>query len=412
VNPTRSFLLLQGVCSPFFAHLGDRLQDGGHRIAKVNFNGGDIAYGRARPSWSFRGRLERLPAFLQERNRTLGVTDQILFGDCRPVHRTAIAWAKEQGIRTHVFEEGYFRPFWVTLERGGVNARSALPRDPRWFQSIGARLPDYGDGEPFPSPLRVRAWHDVMYHLASAVNSIAFPGYRTHAPVTAPIEYLGYARRFTLLARIERREQERVAQLAGGSVPFFLLPLQLNGDAQIREHSRFGDMREVIEVVMQSFARHAPEDARLVIKNHPLDMGLVDYARIIRRLERRFGLEGRTDYLEAGDLMMLLRRARGLITVNSTVGPAALSAGVATLALSDPIYNLPGLTFQGSLDEFWRDPTPPDAALFRCFRNTVIHATQVNGGLYTRRGIELTVRNAARALLAERSPLEELLNGG
>jgi capsular polysaccharide export protein len=412
VSEKRCFLLLQGVCSPLFARLGDRLRAEGHRVARVNFNAGDVACWGTRSAWSFRGSLERLPAFLEEHGRRIGVTDQILFGDCRPVHREAIAWARERGIRTHVFEEGYFRPFWVTLERGGVNARSALPRDPGWFKSVGVRLPDAGDGEPFPSPFRVRAWHDVLYHLAGTVNPLTFPGYRTHAPVSAPVEYSGYVRRFMRLARIERREQQRVQRLAEGAADFFLLPLQLNGDAQIREHSRFRDMGDVIEVVMRSFAQHAPGDMRLVIKNHPLDMGLVDYARIIRGLERRFGLEGRTDYLEAGDLMMLLRRARGVITVNSTVGAAALGVGVATLTLSDPIYNMPGLTFRGSLDEFWRHPTPPDAQLFRCFRNTVIHGTQINGGLYTRRGIQLTIRNAAAALVAARSPLELLMSGG
>jgi len=77
--------------------------------------------------------------------------------------------------------------------------------------------------------------------------------------------------------------------------------------------------------------------------------------------------------------------------------------------LSDPIYNLPGLTFQGGLDDFWRARPVPDAELFRRFRNTVIHATQVNGGFYYPRGIALAVENCLRMLEPERSPLEALL---
>jgi len=115
------------------------------------------------------------------------------------------------------------------------------------------------------------------------------------------------------------------------------------------------------------------------------------------------------DYLETGDLETLLRHARGTVTINSTVGALSLSLHCPTIALSDPIYNLPGLTYQGNLDAFWREGVQPDAELFRRFRNTVIHTTQVNGGIYSRQGIAMVVENCHHLLTAERSPLEELL---
>ena len=95
--------------------------------------------------------------------------------------------------------------------------------------------------------------------------------------------------------------------------------------------------------------------------------------------------------------------------MNSTVGFPALGAGRATIALGSAIYDIPGLTFRGPLDDFWQQAGGPDQDLYRCFRNTIVHAAQINGGLYSRSGIELTVQNAAAVLTAERSPLEELL---
>jgi capsular polysaccharide export protein len=47
--------------------------------------------------------------------------------------------------------------------------------------------------------------------------------------------------------------------------------------------------------------------------------------------------------------------------------------------------------------------------LFRAFRNTVIHATQVNGDFFTRDGIALAIDGCGR-MLAERSPLEDLFD--
>lgn len=406
----RSFLFLQGVSSPFFPRLADRLAADGHLVHKINFNCGDQLYWGARAAWNFRGPLDALQPFVEGKIDAYGITDLVLFGDRRPVHRPAISLARARGIRTHVFEEGYFRPYWVTLERDGVNGNSRLPRDPAWFMRVGASLPDYGDGEAFAASFQVRAAHDIAYHLAGIANPLFYPRYRTHSPYSAAVEYLGYARRFPLLwLHANAAAKAVVERLIRDRTRYFLLPLQLNNDAQILHDSPFGNMDEVIDYVMRSFAAHAPREARLVIKNHPLDAGLDNHARQVRALARRFDLAGRVDYLEAGDLNALLAHAEGLVTVNSTVGTAALLHYKPTIALSNPIYNLAGVTFQGTLDAFWRNAPPPDAELCRRFRNTVIHATQVNGGFYSRAGIALAVANSQRILEAERSPLEALL---
>ncbi|MBC7803480.1 MAG: capsular biosynthesis protein [Candidatus Parcubacteria bacterium] len=406
----RAFLFLQGVASPFFSRLAGQLAADGHRIHKINFNGGDAAYWRHRPAWSFHGAPGALQEFAQEKFRTHAITDLVLFGDRRPVHLPAIRAARGLGIRTHVFEEGYFRPHWVTLERGGVNGNSRLPKDPSWFMRVGAALPDCGDGEPFQSGLPVRAMHDAAYHLARVADPLLFPLYRHHNPRSALSQYAGYAIRYPKLwAQASRSAAATIDRLLLEGRRYFLLPLQLSSDAQIIHDSPFGDMAEVAAFVLRSFAAYAPGDARLVVKNHPLDTGLEDHARSIHSLARHLGLSDRVEFLEDGDLDLLLAHAQGVVTVNSTVGAAALRQGRPAIALSKPIYNLPGLTFQGPLDAFWRDAAPPDAELFRRFRNTVIHATQVNGGFYSPSGIALAVRNSRPILLADHSPLEAML---
>ena len=411
MSSQRSFLFLQGVCSPFFARLADRLKAEGHRVFKVNFNGGDWAYWGKRPAWNYRGPVAGIGEYLVERYRQFEITDQILFGDCRPVHRPAIEHGKTHGVRNHVVEEGYFRPYWLTLEREGVNGYSLLPRDPDWFREVGARLPEYGDGQPFPSSFAIRAVHDVLFHIASSWNPLFFPGYRTHAPTNAAVEYVGYIRRLPWLRFHEPRDRALVEALIRerNATPFYVLPLQLAWDAQIRVHSRFADMTEALTFAMESFATHAPSAARLVIKNHPLDTGLTKYQKVIRNLTSRLDLKNRVYFMETGDLEGLLRYARGTVTVNSTVGALSLGVNCATITLGDPIYNMPGLTCQGDLDEFWRVAEGPDPELYRRFRNTVIHTTQVNGGLYSRQGIALAVENCRRVLEQERSPLEEML---
>jgi capsular polysaccharide export protein len=403
----KRFLLLQGVSSPFFARLADQLNAAGHAVFKVNFNCGDAAYWSTRAAWNFRGDVSLLPEWLTEKFTAHGFTDVVLFGDRRPIHISAIACVKHLGATVHVFEEGYFRPHWVTLERGGVNRFSALPRNPDWYIKNAARLPEQAH-RAVHTPLTVRATHDIAYHLANIGNFIAYPGYRTHRPHNAVVEYAGLARRFALLGLHESRDKTVCDRLIDKKTPFFLLPLQLNSDAQIRDFSSFSGMAEVIDTVVKSFASAAPGDAQLLIKNHPLDTGFIDYPAVIAQIADDCGIKDRVHFIETGDANPLLAHAKGVVLVNSTVGTAALEAGTPIKTLADPIYNLPGLTFQGQLHDFWTGAEAPEPVLMAAFRKMVMHATLVNGGFYTKESMAMAAHGALRLLIAEKSPIEEL----
>lgn len=401
------FLFLQGAASPFFHRLADRLAEGGKRVSRVNFAAGDQLYWGRRPARAFRGTLADLPAFLERLLEGDAVSDLVLFGDHRPIHRTAIERAGARGIRVHVFEEGYFRPHWLTLERGGVNAASSLPRDPEWYRLVAPTLEPMPPQRAVPRSLRVRAAHDLAYHLANVANPLLYRGYRTHRPYNAAIEYAGWIRRFGALPLHRRRDRALVRALAARRGRYFLLPLQLNGDTQITAHSSFTGMPDLIRHVVASFAGQAPAGSTLVVKNHPLDTGLSDYRGLVARLAREFGLGDRLVYLESGDIAGLIPGADGMVTVNSTAGLQAIAAGCPTLALGSAIYDLPGLTAATSLDAFWTAPQPPDPVLFDAFRKVVIHTTQVNGDLYTAAGIGTAIANCER-LMAPESPLQRL----
>lgn len=404
----RRFLLLQGVCSPFFYRLGRALDEKGYDVKKINFNAGDSWYWNSRNKLVYRHGVDGLWDLYAELFGR-GYTDIVLFGEHRPIHKPAIELARQQGVRVHVFEEGYFRPYWITLERDGVNAHSRLPRDPAWYRRVGPNIPEYGNGKPFKSAFLMRAWHDIVYHVAGMRNPIFYPGYRTHAPISAAEEYPAYLKRAINMARTKKKDMAAIQALIYGRAPFWLVPLQLNSDSQIQQHSPFRDMHAMLHMVMSSFSRSCRPDATLVIKNHPLDAGLMNYKKIINQLAFDLGIpHKRIIYLESGPLPALLNHARGVVTVNSTVGGSALVHGRPLIALGDAIYNMPGLTFQGPLDEFWRHNRRPDAKLFRWFRNTVIHTTQINGGFYSKESIDMSLVGALPRLIAAESPLEKL----
>lgn len=122
----RNVMLLQGPVGPFFSRFAEELEQRGFNVYKVNFNGGDALFYRRRGAIDFTGRPREWEAWLERLliNREIGRI--YLFGDCRAHHRVARRVAERLGIRVFVFEEGYIRPNFITLEENGVNGFSSL----------------------------------------------------------------------------------------------------------------------------------------------------------------------------------------------------------------------------------------------------------------------------------------------
>jgi capsular polysaccharide export protein len=168
------------------------------------------------------------------------------------------------------------------------------------------------------------------------------------------------------------------------SQKFFLVPLQVGNDAQIHSHSDYRSNREFIKLVLKSFTEHAPKDFYLVIKQHPLERGYTHHGPFIQRFAGRLGIKNRVLYIHDQHLPRLFKHTRGVIVINSTVGLSAIHQGCPVMAMGKAIYGLPGLTFQGPLDEFWHKAEAPSPHVSKAFRNQLIHLTQINGNFYRR----------------------------
>jgi capsular polysaccharide export protein len=401
--PAKNYLLLQGPVGPFFSQLGIRLLDAGHRVHRIHFNGGDRIFWKCSKAVSvdYRDHLDQWPDFLAVHLSKWNITDVLLFGDCRPLHREAVRLARLRGLRVHVFEEGYLRPNWVTLEHGGVNGYSSLPRDSSGLQQAAANLPEWTGGIPVRNDFLRRAFEDVIYNCALVLAGSYYRGFRTHRPWHPFVEYAAGAKRFFRKPQSRKLAAAQIERLLGSAQPYYLFPLQLDADSQIRYHSPFGRMAPAIEKVITSFAHAAPSNTFLVITEHPLDNAVVDQRIVAERCAFRYGITSRVLYLQGGSPDVLVQKCRGLVTINSTIGVLGLGFGVGVKTLGEAIYDLPKLSFQGDLDDFWKSPTPADPLTFDGFRRVVAAQTQINGGFYSREGVQLAVEGTLRRLLTE-----------
>jgi capsular polysaccharide export protein len=396
----RRYLFLQGMATAFFAELGAALAKRDHIVKRINFNAGDRLFWRLPGSVSYRGTLADWPRAFENYLSEWRITDVVLFGDWRPFHIEAIRIARLRGLLVHVFEEGYLRPSWITLEQGGVNKNSSLPRDPGWYRRIARSLPPWQDGVAVTGSFWARALNDVIYHSWSGIFAWRYPHFRTHLPVPPFLEYGCWIRRFIRASSVRRRSEESLRALSASGKPYFLVPLQLDSDSQLRVNSRFQGLAPAIDVILESFARHAPIDSALLLKEHPLDNQLIDWRAQAADTAQRLGIGDRVFYLVGGDTRSLIEQSRGVITVNSTAGLLAVLLGRPVKTLARPIYDMIGLTFQPHLDRFWREGAAPDAALVDDFRRVMVDRTQVNGDFFSAGGLKLAVAGAVSRLEA------------
>jgi capsular polysaccharide export protein len=232
-------------------------------VHRVNLNLGDRLFWRL-PASDFRSHFDEWPDFIARILKEHDVTDLLLHGDRRPYHVVAADLARARDIRVMVTDLGYLRPGWLTLEPDGMTSYSRFPRDPEAVRMLAATFPEPDLTPGFAAPFRILAAYDIAYNTATVLGRPLYPGYRRHGLYHPFAEYAGWIsnapRRF--LAR--RATKAAKARLATEPGSYFLFPLQLATDFQLRAHSPFADAREALHTVRASFAESGSQ-RRLVM---------------------------------------------------------------------------------------------------------------------------------------------------
>jgi capsular polysaccharide export protein len=395
----RHFLMASAPFGPFGRELAEALRSQGARCSRIILNAGDLLDWQGRESFTYFGAAALWPDWLTALIERESVTDLITYGDSSVYSAAAIAVARQHGLRIHILEQGYFRPDWITLEHEGVNANSSLPRDPDWYRARKKEIPKTHDqivGRAMPSAV----FWIARYHLVVYIGFPIFRRFRAGYSRGAARQAVGHTYRYLFRGLLVHGHAQRRKRMMSGQGPLFLALLQRPGDSQLWRHSQFETTADFLRYVLSSFATHAPREARLMVRPHPLDPGLEPHERTLRRLAAEFRVRDRVTYVDDGKLHEILPSITGVVCVNSTAGLAAIEFGRPTAVLGRAIYDMEGLTHQGGLDSFWTQPEAPDLSLYKAFRGVVLAETQVNGAFATPKGRRLAVPVVVERLLA------------
>ncbi|MBD3797324.1 MAG: capsular biosynthesis protein [Campylobacterales bacterium] len=383
----KNILLFQGPMGHFFNLLDQKFVKNGAKTFRIGLNAGDEFFADARHFTPYKGKLEDWGKFIKEYLQSYWIDMLFVFGDCRVYQKQAIDIAKKLGIKVFVFEEGYIRPDFITLEENGVNDNSSLPRERQFYDALEydeTKICNNQNIVKIGNTYNTMAVQAIAYYIISNIFSFRYPHYKHHRNFSSIMEALYGVRNFIrkyVYKLLEFKEQKIYEKEL--SKNYYFVALQTFEDFQISHHSDYNSIEEFILEVLDSFSTHAPIESYIVLKHHPMDRGKKNYKRLIQNYAEKKGCADRVKVVYDLHLPTLLKNAIGTITINSTVGISSLFHQTPTICMGRSFYDIEGLTSKGvTLDQFWREYKEVDQELFNKFRCYLIEKTQINGSFY------------------------------
>ncbi len=383
----KNILLLQGPMGSYFNTLDTKFTNEGAQVFRIGFNAGDEFFARKSHYTGYKDKPKNWTSFIKFFLIKHDINKLFVFGDCRFYQKIAIDVAKKLDIQIYVFEEGYIRPNYITLEKYGVNGYSFQPRNREFYDNFkieDSLIKESKESIKFKSTFSKMAREAIAYYWIGNVFYYKYPYYIHHRNFSLWDEFKAgcknilrkYKCKITERGLNEKFENEL-------SKKYYLVPLQTHGDFQIKTHSKYKNIEAFIKEVMESFAQNAPKDTILVFKHHPVDRGRRTHAAYIKNLAYVLGTQNRVIITWDVYLPTLLKNTIGTIVINSTVGISSLYHEAPTICLGNAIYDIEGLTCKGlSLADFWENYKEVDSELFRKYRAYLIKTTQINSNFY------------------------------
>jgi capsular polysaccharide export protein len=384
----KNILFLQGPVGLFFKKVGKQFQARGATIHRIGLNAGDAFFSSSSYHTPYRGKPEDWSIFISNFLSTKKIDKIFLFGDCRIYQSIAVTMADKLNIEVYVFEEGYLRPHYITLEKHGVNDYSRISRDAEFYK----KLDDISIPSPkYSSPNPICNWGIVItYYFVAKLFSFRYPHYIHHRNFSALEEFFFGTRSLIRKAIYIKRDKKYLPLIKNElSGKYFFVPLQTHNDFQILQHSGYGSLEKFIIEVLESFAKHS-KDELIIFKHHPIDRGRKNYKKFILEQSSLLSISNRVLVVHDLYLPALLTHAKGTITINSTVGLSSVFHNTPTITLGKAIYDIQGLTHKDmKLDDFWSQHASPDMNLADKFKQYLVQTTQLNGNFFGRMPEEL-----------------------
>ena len=381
----KKVLFLQGPMGNYFKKLQLKLIKNNH-VFKIGFNKGDQFFSLKSNFYPYKDSPNNWRFFIKNFIKSKNIKIIFLFGDCRFYHRIAIEESKKLDIAIYVFEEGYIRPNYITLEKNGVNFFSQIVKKEFYLNNKNFNSRFIKEKYKFSKnkTFLKMTFQSFLYYALSNVFNFQYPNYIHHREFSCINEFkYGIVNLFRLLKNKILEVDFKKNCLNKLKKKYYFVPLQTHTDSQVIVHSDYDSIEEFIEEVLISFSKYARQDKYLFFKHHPVDRGRKNYYKTISSLSKEFKIYSRVRILYDVHLPSLLKNAIGTIVINSTVGLSSLYHKTPVKCMGKAIYDFEGITAKNiSLNNFWNSELEVDSNFYLKFRSYLIKETQINDNFY------------------------------
>lgn len=371
------------------------LDETGCTTVRIIFNAGDRLFHEKARMVSYAGTMTAWLDWFESFVGNFNADAVLLFGDQRPIHRAAIDVCNRLGIPVISFEEGYLRPSYITMERGGNNAHSPMRK---W--RMGKTVPQNAVphcqmiGNGFPQIARLA----TSYFVAMNFGRLSYPYYKHHRHRPLPHEALLWSRNAFRKWRYRVRDFQKIQWIVENlDGRYFIGALQVHDDLQVRSYGRGWTVEKMMESAVASFAEFANPADHLVFKGHPLDRGHSASRHTLAELADLYQVADRVHFVDDGSLGLLARHSRGMLTINSTSAMVSFNNGRPVFALGDCFYEAltvnRGNQSREALARFWRAAPLVDKKAWRAFCADLVENSLIEGSFYIENEIEPTCQN-------------------
>lgn len=392
----KNILFLQGPVGNFFNEIDKKLNPYNNTY-QIIFNKGDDVFSNIKNKIYFTDKFKYFDNFINLIYMDLHIDIVFLIGDCRILHDKAIKISKQYDIEVYVFEEGYLRPNFITMEKGGVNFNSRnFPKDIKIYKKMSfdnhysqnIHSQNFGN---FKNLNFKALFLSLKYYFYMNFDKQYFKNYKHHRNKNMLKEAKSFIKNGYKRFKYKKIDSKNIDNYIDNE-KFFFMPLQLDNDMQIRKHSKYKNMFEFIEEVLISFANNANKEYKIIIKQHPLGLGNIDYEDFINDLVSKLNLHNRVLFIRTGDLGKILKNSVGVVVINSTVGLSSLYHLKPLKVMGKANYDIEGITHKNTtLNDFWDLKFSSDIEGIENFLNYLYFSTQYYGSFYIKNSIEIKV---------------------
>ncbi len=373
-------LFLVGPIGNFFSRLSNYFEKNNVKTYKINFPLYEYGFSK-KSKIKYSNDISEFKEFLEETIIKKKIKHIFMYGNVLIPHKQALTLCAELDrkgylVNSHIFELGYLRPNFVTLEDKGVNYTSSFIINRDFYEKQSSY-------ESFPVPIKQRFRIRKIWKLISFVNH-CFKNYKIvefeHKLQPKPI-YLWFQLKGFFLKFFYKIFEKKLKINSFSTGAFFLVILQVETDSQILKGSKFENNNEFIYKVIKNFSDAKLKNTKLVFKHHPRDRGYNNYLKFIKNVSREFNISDKVSYIHDFPLSKIFRNnfCKGTVLINSTVGYQSLFHSVPIKALGISPYNIEGLAHQENLVSFFKHPKKVEKLLFNKFYKYILENSQING---------------------------------